>query len=472
MKKINCTGWRKVFSFTLQQNLKSTSSIVFLTIFFVVGLLSMPLLEKLVPVDEAALNMDLAAATSSVSADLLTETDSESSPIKTVYFVNKTSFPLENLDEFIGLNPAFSKTEVENGDLDYESWEAEQPQGLGGYSLYVSLKLDESGFHLNCEAPLKSYLDTEDLTLFEYSFTQYLDLKKLEWSGLSATQIDALRTQVSGSVSQLDEDGNPVSGLDFNNSEYWTSYSLIIIIIFIIAISAEGIAVSVLTEKSSKIVEYLMMSIKPMALIVGKTLAMLCSVLIQFGALIAGMLLSCFLNGFLQEQTLAFVPAASLKQFLSLDIFKTVNPFVILIMFLIVGAGLIFYCTLAGVAGASVSRMEEIGEALKLYNIIMVIGAYFGLGIAISSSAGGISVINYIAYLLPLSSPFIVPVHLVLGKIPVYVALISLGILILFIVLALYAASRIYTNMLFYNGKPMKLKDMIQFIKNSGKEAE
>lgn len=426
----------------------------------------MPLFEKLLPSQEALME----ETDTETEADYVS--DDEISPVEAVYFVNKTDLPIENLDEFIASNPAFSDMETEYGSLDYEDWEAAQNNHLGDYKLYVSMEVTDSGISFICEAPLKSFLEREDLELFEYRFAHYLELKKLEWSGLSASQMETFRTPVNGSISQLDENGEPVEDVVFNNSEYWTSYGIIILSIFIIALSAEGIAVSVLTEKSSKIVEYLMMSVKPMALIVGKTLAMLCTVLVQFIALFAGLLLSCFLNGYLVNETFSFTPAASMEQFLSLEIFHAVNPGIILLSVIILVAGVIFYCTLAGVAGASVSRMEEIGEASKLYNIVMIIGAYFGLFVAISSSASELPVVNYIAYLLPLSSPFILPVHLILGKVSPLIGCISLAILILFIALAFLAASRIYANMLFYSGKPMKLKNLIQFIKNSRKEAE
>lgn len=469
MKASNIQGWRKVFAFTLQQNLKTASAKVFLVIFLIIGLASMPLLDMLLPANEDATENIIEGV--DIDEEISVST-TESSPIETIYFSNNTDFPIENLDEFVALYPAFAKTKVEIGDLDFDAWEKEQDNHLGDYQLHVSMTMDETGLNLTCEAPFKSFLETEDLELFEYSFAQYLEIKKLEWSGLSTEQLTALQTPVNGSISQLDENGEPVEDVVFNNGEYWTSYGIILITIFIIAVSAEGIAVSVLTEKSSKIVEYLMMSVKPLALIIGKTLAMLSVVVIQFGVLLAGMLISSFINGFIKEETFTFLPAGSMEQFLSMEMFSSVNPGVIILAILIIVAGVIFYCTLAGIAGASVSRMEEIGEALKLYNIIMIIGAYFGLGIAISSSAAGVSVVNYIAYFLPLSSPFIVPIHMILGKISPFVALGSLAILVIFIALTFKLASKIYANMLFYNGKPMKIKDMLKFAKDAGKEAE
>ncbi len=474
MKTSKLTGWGKVFYFTLQQNLKTGTTRVFLLIFLLIGMVSMPLMEKLMPANSAPIADEIVMEDVDADTEPLTPTTPEASPIENIYVFNDTDLPLENLDEFMKLFPEFKGIETEFGNVDADTY-LEDKTNLGNNSLHVTLSMDETGLSVFCEAPLKSYIETEELQAFEYSFVQYLEVKKLEWAGLSAEQVATLQTPMNGSILHVDENGEEVSeGMTFNNGEYWVSYGIILISIFIIAISAEGIAVSVLTEKSSKIVEYLMMSVKPLALIVGKTLAMLLVVIIQFAVLFAGMAISCVINGFMKNETVSFVPAESMKQFFSLDLFSAVNPGVILLVILIIVAGVIFYCTLAGIAGASVSRMEEIGEALKLYNIVMIIGAYFGLGIAMSSAMGA-SAINYVAYLLPISSPFILPVHLVLGKAPIWIAVVSLAILIVMIILTFMLASKIYGNMLFYNGKPMKIKEMIRFFKDSkssGKEIQ
>ena len=63
-------------------------------------------------------------------------------------------------------------------------------------------------------------------------------------------------------------------------------YGMIMVIsclaMMFVAIAGEGIASSIVTEKSSKITEYLLTSVRPLALIVGKVLSVLTAVFLQF----------------------------------------------------------------------------------------------------------------------------------------------------------------------------------------------
>ena len=54
----------------------------------------------------------------------------------------------------------------------------------------------------------------------------------------------------------------------------------------------------------------------------------------------------------------------------------------ILICFLLIILGMIFYATLAGLAGATVSRIEEMTEGLTLFTFTNLIGVYTALGAA------------------------------------------------------------------------------------------
>lgn len=278
---------------------------------------------------------------------------------------------------------------------------------------------------------------------------------------------------VDGALYQMNDQGEAVvceDSFTWDNTEYNVTYGLLMITIFLVAFCAEGVSHSVLMEKSSKIVETLLLSVSPLATIVGKILASIAILLMEFAGFGLGLVASCFLNGYLKTGQLSFLPAQAAESFLSAQAFQTASPLRLLLAAVILLTGLLFYGVLSGICGASVSRMEEIGEALKLYNLLYILGAYFAL-ICAMASAGGYSVLNCIAYLLPVSAPFLVPAHLILGKISLWFGLCSFALLAVFVWLAFLLASRIYANMLFYNGSPMKLKDFVRFARQNGKEA-
>lgn len=481
MGKNNLQGWKKVFTFTFIQNTKGTGNRIFFLILFLLGLLSMPLLEKIFPASAAKNDMTDSSAytmeevsSENGTEDLPIQYDGEISPIQQLYFYNEAQFPIENLDAFINKNPYFSEVTVETGSQNFDKWLETDKNKNSNFAIHVTLSLDMEGFFISCAAPTMSHLDQEDLEAFEAAFRQYLNLEKLTLAGLSEEDIAALETPISGSLYQVNEEGiieEYEDSFTWNSGEYGMSYGILMITILLVAFCAEGIAVSVLTEKSSKVVETLLLSVSPMATIVGKVLASICTLLTQFAGFFVGLAISCLINGYQQTGSLAFLPASAMKDFLSLDLFQNASPVHILLGLAILLAGLLLYGVLAGICGASVSRMEEIGEALKLYNLLYIVGAYFALAVTMAS-AGGISVLNCIAYLFPLSAPFIAPTHLIIGKMPLWLGLCSFAFLVLILALAFLLASRIYANMLFYNGSPMKVKDFVRFAKQSKKEVQ
>ena len=76
---------------------------------------------------------------------------------------------------------------------------------------------------------------------------------------------------------ELNQDGVPEQENKERNKRdaYWLVYGIAMVILFMLAFGGERIAMSIIVEKSSKIMEYLMTSVKPMAVVVGKVLASL-----------------------------------------------------------------------------------------------------------------------------------------------------------------------------------------------------
>ena len=134
---------------------------------------------------------------------------------------------------------------------------------------------------------------------------------------------------------------------------------------------------------------------------------------------------------------------------------------------IVILCGILFYCILAGLAGASVSKMDEITEGMKIYNLLIIVGSYIGLGMCIVMVNGGDNqlFIN-LCSLFPISSPFVVPASVLLGKISMSTALISMAILIVVTGFMFSFTAKVYESMIFYNGKVLSIKDILQIAKN------
>ena len=98
-----------------------------------------------------------------------------------------------------------------------------------------------------------------------------------------------------------------------------------------------------------------MINVRPMALILGKILAALSTVMIQFATYGICYLISCGISGVLFGSG-----GAGAEQAPALEaLFTGVNVGTVLLAVVMILAGVFFYSIVAGLAGASVSKMEE-----------------------------------------------------------------------------------------------------------------
>ena len=214
-----------------------------------------------------------------------------------------------------------------------------------------------------------------------------------------------------------------------------------------------------------------MINVRPMALIVGKILAALTTVLIQFAACgvsylhsreIAKLIFGTAQSGAEAEQKSGIM-----------ELFAHVNGGTLLLAAVMILVGVLFFGIVAGLAGASVSRMEEMAEGLKLYQMLLVVGSYVGIFLCIMQMMGKVSdVVVNICCILPLSAPFVLPANLLLGKVGVVTGLVSLAVVTVCTAALFSFTAKVYESMIFYNGNVLKLKDILQIAKNRRVAAE
>lgn len=251
--------------------------------------------------------------------------------------------------------------------------------------------------------------------------------------------------------------------------EYWVTYAFMMIAIFTISIGGSKVSEQLVTEKSTKVIEYIMTSVKPMALIMGKVLASVASVLFSIGSAVVCLVLSGVITGmmFPNEDGSIAIPSI-ITTFLDSDVLVGATPISIIVAILLFVLGVTLYGFIGGIAGATVSKIEEMAEGVKLFTFTMIIGAYLPMIMIVTSSTGGgdWGIVNDILYILPITSVFIVPGYILIGKITLVTGLISLAVMIAAVILMLIIVSGIFEYLIYYNGSPLKLKDLIRIYKD------
>lgn len=252
--------------------------------------------------------------------------------------------------------------------------------------------------------------------------------------------------------------------------EYWVVYAFLMISIFSISLLGGKVSEQIVTEKSSKVIEYIMTSIRPMALITGKVLASLCILFTMIAGVLASFIASIFINGMIfRNADGSMVLPGFVKTLIEQNAFEGLSVINIVSSVFVFFLGFLMYGFLAGIAGATVSKVEEMAEGLKLFTFAMIIGAYVVIAYMTSASAGaGWGGFTNFVYLFPLCSPFIVPASLLLGKMSVGIGLLSVAILLVTIVLLMIFVSGVFEYLIYYNGSPLKLKELIRIFRKKG----
>lgn len=232
--------------------------------------------------------------------------------------------------------------------------------------------------------------------------------------------------------------------MDF--SGYVLGIVLTMLIFFAIYYYGYGVSMSIATEKTSRVMETLIVSAKPSRILLGKCIAMGALGLCQFaGTVIFGTL--CYNLLIPADFTLGGMP-------LSLSAL-TVESALLIFLYFILGYSL--YAVMNAVCGASVSKIEDLNSAMMPVMMIAMVSFYLGYFTAVINAGG--SLFQKIVMYIPFTSPFIVPFKLLNGDIAAVDLVISIAALIAAIVITTYISIRVYSASVLHYGKRLKLRE-------------
>ncbi len=440
MKKSNLAGWKDVFSFTLVQTLKSKAFLISYIILITLSLLSMPLINKIFNSGNEDVNAP--------------------SPIKKVYVYNSTS--LQDID-FSKLLTEKKMNHIlfETAPEEYDALSKEVEKETS--SVILTITEDANMFSLHFLKASKGPVKDTHIQALGDALAKQFQLLRINALGITEEQNAMLNAKIETSISAADVNGEVILKEDTSISmaEYWFIYGILFFVLMANMSSSTQIASSIVTEKSTRVVEYLLITVKPLALMVGKIIAMLFATLFQMISMVIALFVS---NRIIS----AITPGNSsnmLEQLLPKDIFQNINILNILLCFILVMLGMIFYATLAGLAGATVSRIEELNEGLTLFTITNLVGVYIGLGASGTLVGAGINPFVVFAFLFPLSSPFILPGAILIGKATLPLIGIAIVLELVFILLLFRFVAKVYETLILHNGNTIKIKELIRLSK-------
>lgn len=404
MRDLSGTG--QVYRFTLSQLLKSRANRVTLIIMVLLAAVSMPL-------------------TALLGGE--TPETSDTAGLASVRVDNRTDLVLD----FSG--------DAYWADTDFSA-DAGEPDAV------VTITGDETGYQVAVVG--SEAADAGELSQLAETARQAVRDACLRAAGLSSRQLEAL------TASTGEEDSH--------EEGFWVQYGYSILAMILCLMSASYVIRAVVEEKDSRLVELLLVSVKPMALLTGKILAVMAFTFGWLLAMLAGLGVSCGLTaglmgpGVLQKQLSGLLAAVPRVQE---DLWQAAG--VLLVLLVSLGLGYLTMSLIGGVAGACCSGMEEAGEATGPVMLLTMTG-YLASCVVGAVPSGPVAVFST---LCPVVSIFCAPVQFAGGNVSFWLVLASWAIQAAVIWGLLTLASRVYAGLIVHRGSRVKLRELMSMAK-------
>jgi ABC-2 type transport system permease protein len=196
---------------------------------------------------------------------------------------------------------------------------------------------------------------------------------------------------------------------------YWYTYIMIFTLYMVILLYGQMVATNVATEKSSRAMELLITSAKPVAMMFGKVIASCLAGLIQLVCVFGSSLLFFNLNrSYWGENAIInsiFNMPAELLAYM-------------LLFFVL---GFFIYAFLFGAVGSTVSKVEDINTAVMPITLLFVIAF---LVVMMSMSSGNVdNLLMIVCSYVPFTSPMAMFTRIAMSTVPPYEIAISVAIL-------------------------------------------
>jgi ABC-2 type transport system permease protein len=265
---------------------------------------------------------------------------------------------------------------------------------------------------------------------------------------IPADVLDRVTAPVRFEPEQTDGKSEGASGA----ASYWIGYLLAYILLLVIMLYAVGVMRSVVQEKTSRVMELMVATVKPRSLMSGKILGVGAAGLLQVGVWLAmGAITLAY-----RDQLLGAFGASGGGPALPELAFAEIA---ISLLFFILGY--FFYASMYAAVGAMVSSEQDTQQVQMPITMLLVIG--FACVSIVSSDPRGTTAT--IVTMLPFWSALLMPMRYLLGGASFVEVAISLTILAGSTVLIARAAAKIYRVGVLMYGKRPGLGELIRWLR-------
>jgi ABC-type Na+ efflux pump permease subunit len=314
---------------------------------------------------------------------------------------------------------------------------------------------------LNILLPDETNLSISDASAYEEFLNVYFNVILAQKSGLDYEQPTDM-TAPENTAGEAEEASSTDAIKDVFS--ILLPYLNIMVLYFFVLFYGQGVANSVIMEKTSKLMDTLLLSVKPETMIFGKVLAIALAGVLQIFTWIMSLVLGFVAGTFIVK---AINPESDMmliqlfEEFGSLSGMFSVSGSIVALLIII--SSFLLYCSLAAIGGAVAGKPEDLSSTNILFVLALLVS--FFLVLSAGGLTGAASSQGWLNW-FPFTAVLVVPSHLLLGKMTVINGLGSLAVTILVFIAVIFLAGRIYKMMALYKGNTPSIGKVFAMLKN------
>ncbi|MBE6718293.1 MAG: ABC transporter permease [Ruminococcaceae bacterium] len=260
--------------------------------------------------------------------------------------------------------------------------------------------------------------------------------------GMTAEQAgEVMNIQIKGTVESLGKD---------QMQNFFYTYIMIFALYMVILLYGQMVAMNVATEKSSRAMEVLITSAKPLSMMFGKVIASCIAGLVQLSAIFGSALVFYNLNESYWGDNMI------------VDSIFNIPPELLVFMLVFFLLGFLIYAFLFGAIASTVSKLEDINTAVQPVTYLFVFGF---LVVMISMGSGSVdNILMKVCSFIPFTSPMAMFTRIAMSTVAWYEIVISIAILIGSTIGIGILSAKIYRVGVLMYGTAPKIKNIIKAV--------
>lgn len=243
---------------------------------------------------------------------------------------------------------------------------------------------------------------------------------------------------------QITETGEGRTSEDFMGS-MMTALGVVMVVYMVVMLNGQFIFMGVLEEKVSRVVEVMAASVGPAEMLAGKVIGLGALGLIQFVVIMASWVGGNLISAQVSEQPVGGVSLTG-----------ALTAFVFLVL------GYVLAAALNAAAASTISRMEDQTAVSMPVQMVQVV-PYLMIMAVIMNPTGKLAEITS---MIPIFSQTVMVARVLMGPVPLWQILVSIGLMTATTVLFLWGGGRIYRAALLSYGARPNFKQIMGYLRN------